>query len=262
MVAERERHPPRPRGGGDWCVARGGSPGPQGGDEQGPAAPAHASRCGLPYARTRVVLCAWRCGASWRPRVLGVPGQVAVWVSIPHDARRPAHPSGLGVCRLARLAACRARSLGHVRCHTPCVVCCQGLSQAVRVAVPAWPCRMVSGAPWPPHGVRGRSWGARRSRSTRPAPGVCRVARTPVRRWSRPPWLWWRARTRQHRGVVILPGREAYGDRHTGGWHHLGILPGCGAHLAQTPSLGAGPGQEGRQTRGHPEGTVSCPCGP
>ena len=55
-------------------------------------------------------------------------------------------------------------------------------------------------------------------RATRPAPEVCRVARTAVRRWSRPPGSWWRAQTSPHRGVVVLrPGCAAHGDRAPGG---------------------------------------------
>ena len=63
---------------------------------------------------------------------------------------------------------------------------------------------------------------------------------TPVRRWPRPLWSWWGAWTSQRRA--------------------LGLLPGCGAPSAHTPSRCAGAGQEGR--RGPPRGRGVVPMRP
>jgi hypothetical protein len=87
-----------------------------------------------------------------------------------------------------------------------------------------------------------------------------RVARTPVRRWRRPPWSWGGAASAVAWSSCLGVGPTATVT--PGDGPPLVLLPGCGAHRAHIPSLGAGPGQEGRQTGSHPEGVVSCPYGP
>jgi hypothetical protein len=63
-------------------------------------------------------------------------------------------------------------------------------------------------------------------------------------------------------GVGLLPGREAYNNRVTGGLAPPEPPAWVGAHSAQLLSLCTNPGQESKQTGAHPEGGVSCPCGP
>ena len=93
--------------------------------------------------------------------------------------------------------------------------------------------------------LRGRAGGAvghgaeRRPQRATPARCAGRVAQTPVKRWSRPPWSWWGARTSLHRGVDILPGRAAHGARDTVAqalpgppawvWGHTALRPRAGA---------------------------------
>ena len=98
-------------------------------------------------------------------------------------------------------------------------------------------------------------------RSTRPTPGVCRGVRTVVRRSSRPPWAWWGARPSPPRGVGLLPGRAAHGARDTGGLAPPGPPAGVGGTPRPAPAL-VRKRRPGRQTGGHPAGSVSYPCGP
>jgi hypothetical protein len=167
---------------------------------------------------------------------------------------------------------------------------------------PRQACHTPCGAPqWarPPHPCRG--WRVARARCPSPAgspplqvgalavvPTVCGARHALVLPAWLPSWCHRRGGFRAVPGVAAT--RHGGLTEHGGGWGRpapwgrsgaaggrrrvavrprakpggsgVGILPGCGAHSAQTPSRCAGPGQEGRQTRGHPEGVVSSPHGP
>ena len=78
---------------------------------------------------------------------------------------------------------------------------------------------------------------------------------------ARAPWSWWGARTSPHRGVVSLPGRAAHGGHDTGGRAPPGPPAWVWGTQRPAPTPVRRP-RSGRQMGSHPEGVVSCPCGP
>ena len=221
------------------------------------------------------------------PRPGWVGTHAGCGVSTPHDIGGPRwgpiRPS-------SACAVCRRRRVVWTRCQ--CHPVPEGRCPRRRAS--------VSPSPWAPQGLPPKAWEAGRrqaarqagrtsgwrggtcgrapssaghpgpvyrrcrppGRATRPAPGGCRVARTPVRRWRRPPWSWWGARTSQRRSVGILPGRAAHGDRDTRSLAPPGHLAWMWGTQRLYPEPVRRP-RAGRQAdRGHAEGVVSYPCGP
>jgi hypothetical protein len=103
---------------------------------------------------------------------------------------------------------------------------------------------VVSQARWCPRGARRRCHAARGSRrgwrgaGVGPRPGDAAVPQEVAGVAPLGP-----VRSREGRAWASCLGVRPTATAPLGAWRHPGLLPGCGAHRAQTPSRCAGPGQ-------------------